>query len=558
MFGRGSTGGIVNQVSKTPSRTPFYEVTATAGTPTTFRATADLNHPLGSQIGVRLNAMFTHTDVAGRDEVEMDRWGVAPSITFGLGGPTRLTLSYFHQEEDNLPDYGVPYLFGEPAPVSKSTFYGFPAKDFERTDVSIATVRLDHEFNEAIKLRNTLRYAIYGREQETTAPRISGSPTPATPLTAITVTRGATARERDDSILANQTDLIVKFDTWGFGHTLVAGVELAREIGDFTTFTVSGTPTSPLLSPNPFASLASVSRRKNQINETIAYTAASYLVDEVEITRQWRILGGFRYDHFEAESDTMSAVTGVRTHLERTDDLVSPRAAILFLPTPFQTYYFSYGNSFNPSAEALTLAVNTVRTSPERTQSFELGAKWDFLDRLSLRAALFRVEKYDARTAEPGSPIQTLDGKQRSQGFELEAVGRILPRWNVFAAYTYLDTEVVESNDVAGGVRIEGKRLIVAPENTFTLWTTYDFLERFQVGGGVTYVDSRFGNTANTNEAPSYVKGDVTLAYRPTKNTEVRLNVLNISDERYYDQVYQAHIVPGAGRSFLFTGTFNF
>jgi catecholate siderophore receptor len=206
----------------------------------------------------------------------------------------------------------------------------------------------------------------------------------------------------------------------------------------------------------------------------------------------------------------------------------------------------------------LTLAVNTVRTSPERTQSFELGAKWDFLDRLSLRAALFRVEKYDARTAEPGSPIQTLDGKQRSQGFELEAVGRILPRWNVFAAYTYLDTEVVESNDVAGGVRIEGKRLIVAPENTFTLWTTYDFLERFQVGGGVTYVDSRFGNTANTNEAPSYVKGDVTLAYRPTKNTEVRLNVLNISDERYYDQVYQAHIVPGAGRSFLFTGTFNF
>ena len=104
---------------------------------------------------------------------------------------------------------------------------------------------------------------------------------------------------------------------------------------------------------------------------------------------------------------------------------------------------------------------------------------------LSLNAALFRIEKTDARTAEPGSLEQTLDGKQRSQGFEIEAVGRLLPNWNLFAGYTYLDTKVLESKDVQGGIPVQGKRLIAAPEHSFTLWTTYDITTQWQVGGGV-------------------------------------------------------------------------
>jgi catecholate siderophore receptor len=559
MFGRGSTGGLINQVAKTPARTPFYDFSATIGAPLQGRTTFDLNQPLSDGVGARLNAMYYQGDVAGRDEVEFQRYGVAPSLTFGLTGPTRLTLSYFFQKENNTPDNGLPYLFGQPAPVDRSTFYGLPENDFFKTTVNIATVRLDHTFNDNVKLRNTLRYASYKLEQEAVAPRIAGTPTPATPLSAIVVNRGIVARDRADDILANQTDVIITFDTWGLKHQLQTGLEFDRESTDVTNFTVAGVPTTTLLAPNMFPNLGTITRTTNTVSGTLAYTTSVYLVDEITLIKSLKLLGGFRYDHFDADFESRSAATGARTQFNRVDDVVSPRAALVYLPTNWQTYYVAWGTAFNPSAEALTLAANTVNTDPEKTQSFELGAKWQLLiNRLSLNASLFRIEKTDARTAEPGSLVQTLDGKQRSQGFEIEVVGRLLPNWNVFAGYTYLDTKVLESKDVQGGVPVQGKRLIAAPEHSVTLWTTYDITREWQVGGGMVYASERASNTSNTNTLPGYAKGDFTLAYFPWKNTEFRMNVLNISNERYFDQVYQAHTPPAPGRTFLFTGNFRF
>ena len=168
-----------------------------------------------------------------------------------------------------------------------------------------------------------------------------------------------------------------------------------------------------------------------------------------------------------------------------TDDIVSPRAALVFQPTKAQTYYFSYGTSFNPSAEALTLAVNNANTAPEENRSFELGAKWDVIEgRLGLSGALFRIDKTNARVTDIDSGLLVLDGKQQVQGFEIEIVGRILPAWNVFAGYTFLDTEVLDSTDVNNGNRVEGNDLPNAPRNTFSLWTTWDITPMWQVGGG--------------------------------------------------------------------------
>ncbi len=559
LFGRGSTGGLVNQVSKTPEGTSFAEASTTIGAPLQGRVTLDLNQRLASQAAARLNAMYYQGEVAGRDEVEFQRYGVAPSVTIGLTGPTRLTLSYLLQKEDSVPDNGLPYLFGRPAPVDRSTFYGLADHDFFRTTVHIATLRLDHTVSEAVRLRNTLRWASYHLEQEAVAPRIAGAPTPDTPLQAIMVNRGIVARDRTDDILGNQTDVVVTFDTWGLGHTLTTGVELARETTDVTTFTVTGVPQARLLDPNPFPDLAGLRRSVNTVSGTTAYTASFYAVDEVALTRHWKVLGGFRYDHFDAEFESRAAATGARTRLSRVDDVLSPRAALVFLPTAWQTYYVAWGTAFNPSAEALTLAANTVDTPPERTESFELGAKWQLLaDRLSLNASVFRIDKTDARTAEPGSPVQTLDGRQRSQGFEIEAVGRLLPGWNVLAGYTYLDTEVVRSKDIQGGVPVQGKRLIAAPEHSLSLWTTYDLGRRWQVGGGLTYASERAANANNTNTLPGYAKGDLTLAYFPWRGAEVRMNVLNVTDERYFDAVYQGHTPPAPGRTVLFTGAFRF
>jgi catecholate siderophore receptor len=151
-----------------------------------------------------------------------------------------------------------------------------------------------------------------------------------------------------------------------------------------------------------------------------------------------------------------------------------------------------------------------------------------------------------------------LDGEQRVDGFELEAVGRPLSGWNIFVNYTYLDSLVTRSKDVVAGVAVQGKRIPNVPENSAGLWTTWDITPRWQVGGGLTFMTNRTANNSGTIVVPGHVLGDLTAAYRPTRNTEVRMNILNITDERYYAQVYQAHVVPGAGRTFLFSGAFNF
>jgi catecholate siderophore receptor len=555
MFGRGSTGGAINQVSKTPYGAPGYSASLSAGNGPFLRGTADINQPLSPGAAVRLNLMGEQTEVVGRDEVEVKRWGVAPSVTLGLNGPTRLTLSYLFQQENNIPDDGVPFLFGEPAPVPRETFYGLPHADFERTNVHIATLRLEHVFNDDVRLRNTLRYAVYQRDHSITAPRIAGNPAPGTPLSAITVNRGRPTRDREDTILTNQTDVIVKFDTWRFNHTLVAGLELARETAESTTFTIGNTPTATLLNPNPFPDLSAVTRTRNQITDTTAYSVGLYAVDEMALTPQWKIIGGLRWDRFQSDFTQRTVATGARLELERTDSMVSPRAALVFQPTAAQTYYFSYGTSFNPSAEALTLAANNVNADPEESRTFELGAKWELLrNALSFRTALFQIDKTNARTADPVLGVMVLEGEQRVRGFELEAIGRILPRWQVFAGYTYLDSRAVEALEVG----VEGKRLANVPEHSASLWTTYDIGERWQVGGGLVYVGERFANNTNTNRVPGYVRGDATVAFRPLRQIELRLNVVNISDEKYYDSVYQAHVVPGAGRTFILTGTFTY
>ena len=214
--------------------------------------------------------------------------------------------------------------------------------------------------------------------------------------------------------------MIVKFDTWRFKHTLVTGVEASRETSDVRRYTFTGVPITELVNPNAFANLSAMSRAKNFDGSSAATAVGVYAVDEMAITEQWKIMGGLRYDLFDADFRNRFGAL----NLSRTDEALSPRAALVFLPTKAQTYYFSYGTSFNPSAEALVLALNNASTEPEKNETFELGAKWDFLDgALGVRTAVFRTYKNNARTTDPVLGIQVTDGKQRVQGFELEVVG---------------------------------------------------------------------------------------------------------------------------------------
>jgi catecholate siderophore receptor len=554
-FGRGTTGGIINQVSKLPRLESFSSGTLSLGNGFLFRVTGDINQRINDTSAFRVNFMGHLDEVVDRDEVEVKRMGIAPSVTFGLGTSTQLTLSYFLQSEDNIPDYGFPFLFGKPPQVSRENFYGLAREDSEETLVNVGTLRLDHRFNDQLSLRNILRYSRVDREAFPSPPRISGTPTPSTPLSEIIVAPAHPGRDTTESILDNQTDLISRFETLSLKHTLITGMEIGTEDFDATRFAFSNIPTTPLLDPNPVRDTSRMTRSVSAITDTSTFLLGIYASDTIKLIPQLDLVGGVRWDLFDA--DFKNRITGEK--FSRTDKMWSYRAGLVFHPWSTHSYYFAYGNSYNPSAEALALGANTADTDPEKNQTFEIGGKIDLLEGgLSLQGALFRTEKTNARTPDPITGLQVLEGKQRVQGFELGMVGRPLPSLNVFAGYTYLDSEILESNEIVNGVSVVGNEMPNAPRNSFSLWATYDFLQRWQVGSGIYYVGERFANNANTNVAPDYVRWDMTVGYQINKNIQLRLNAINLTDKLYFDNVNPSHIIPAPGRTIIATGIFNF
>jgi catecholate siderophore receptor len=553
IFGRGSTGGAINQVSKSPSLTPSRTLSLTSGYGPTVRGTADINQPLGDTSALRLNLLGYYNDVVDRDEIWLSRFGIAPSYIVGLGTPTQFSAYFYYTHDEGTPDYGYPYVFGNPPDVPRGNNYGLANQDFERDDVFILTLRLDHAFNDAVKMRNALRVAYYHRQAEVSPPgAITASP--GTNLSTITVTRGHTERDQRDYNFTEQTDFTFRFDTWGLKHTLVTGLEFAYEIEDVTRWAFAPIPTTNLIFPDPLRP-TSMTKTTNFRGRTEAFSFGVYFVDEIAITSWLKIMGGLRFDHFDTDFENKF----LRQEFSQINNEFGPRAALIFQPTPQQTYYFSYGTSYNPSAEGLALAINTVSAEPEKNTAYEIGAKWDlFGSRLALATAVFQIDKTNARTTDPLLGVQINEGEQRVRGFEVSAAGTILPSWNIFSGYTFLDSEVIESKDVASGIAVEGKRIPNVAKHTATLWTTWDITPQWQVGGGAFYSSSRYANNINTNKVPWYVRGDLTAAYRPIKSLELRGNIINVSDERYTDAVHPNHNIPGTARTYLLTATWSF
>ncbi|MDB6133003.1 MAG: TonB-dependent siderophore receptor family protein [Verrucomicrobiales bacterium] len=611
--GRGSTGGAINLVTKTPKAESFYRSDITGGTDDLFRGTIDINMPLWSRdqevpaalapssstsgkgiVGIgkapvaaapvsstesvpfaafRLNGVFNTGDTPGRNYAENERWGVAPSLAFGLGTDTRLTLTYSHFEEDNVPDYGIPWVplntnpalssySNKAAPVSFDNWYGLNGYDFEKTETDLAGVLFEHDFSPSIKLRNFTRYGLTHRESAITAPRFNS-------VNTITLlNRQLQQREIENEIWSNQTDVTFSFNTGTLEHSLVVGLEFARENQDNrNSAQTANQPLADLHHPDanqkPFGPLPEITRTvvnngiASQVgipNSATADTVSAYLFDTVKIGKHWEVTGGARYDHVDADYDNSA------TSFNSTDDMLSWRAALVFKPVEQGSIYFGYGTSFNPSIDGnvgLTLTPQNQDLDPEETGTFELGTKWDVLDnRLSLTAAVFHTEKDHARTVDPTDPlaVTVLDGKQRVQGFELGAAGKITDWWNIFGGYTYLDSEVKSSRNPAE----VGKELSNTPENSLSLWTTFDLPGRVTIGGGAQFVDSRFNNNINQREADSYWTFDAMASWQVTKNFGLRLNVYNLADERYIDRVGGGHFVPGVGRSATLTASVSF
>jgi catecholate siderophore receptor len=565
--GRGSTGGYINLFSKQPQLGTFVNGTVGVGLPGFKRTTADMNRGgesvgLGGGTALRVNMLYHDADTPGRDHVETHRVGFAPSIAVGLGTSTRAILSYFRLQQDNQPDYGIPFVpdsnevladfHNRPAPVDYDNYYGLLERDFEKTKANIATFALEHDLTPGIRLSNTTRYGYATRDSVYSAPRFLET-------TSTLIRAQPQSRDTVDKILLNQSNIFAEFDTGSIRHDAIAGFEISSEKSRNQLRSVTEGDPTDLFDPDPARPWdGTIVDLPGEVVRAKADTVAAYVFDTVHLSEQFLITGGLRWERYKSEFiPAPSQLDDDTQPIERTDRSLTWRAGATYKPVPTLSIYAGAGTSVNPSVENMTQT--TPRASldalkPERSRTYELGAKWDgFKGKLLLTAAVFRTEKVNARTTEAGGDIFVLDGEQRVDGFEFGATGRITENWQVIGSYTYLDSEVRDSrNDDE-----IGNRLGNVPKHSGSLWTLYKLPQGVEIGGGVRYVSSRYTNVANTRKVGDYWVADATLGYDINAKTTLRVNVFNIFDERYADALSGGHFIPGPGRSAVATLAFG-
>ncbi|MFC6339291.1 TonB-dependent siderophore receptor [Pseudomonas sp. CCM 7891] len=589
--GRGSAGGSLNLVSKTPQARDFLNGGFTYGSDQTRRYVLDVNRQFLDNAAFRLNLMSHEQNVAGRDTINYDRWGVAPSLTFGLGTPTRVNFSYYHMESNDLPDSGIPYGYSSPTATAhvhdkptdggdSNNFYGLKDRDFRKTRADIATFSIEHDLNDSMTLKNTLRHGSTGQDYILTQPDDSKRNV----SQFGTVWRRANARVSTTTTTTNQTDLFGSFQALGFKHSYSTGLEFTGEetrVSGYDFGTSNGaqvcnpgsTPScTSLANPNPGDAWDSSIARNYYGTNTKATSRAAYVFDTIELDPKWLLNVGLRYDTFDTEANTNAAAG--RTKVKDDSQFFNWQAGLVWKPLENGSIYTSYATSASPAGglvgegadpNGFVTGINTSDLKPEETVNYELGTKWDlFHSRLSLTAAVFRTEKKNARILVDSNTYETA-GESRVDGLELSASGKLTDKWQVFAGYSYLKSELVDpgkNGNRAGAVTAgsnKGNEMPNTPKNSFSLWTTYEVTPKLTIGGGAFYVDEVYGDAANTVYVPSYTRYDAMASYKLTKNVDLQLNVQNLTDKTYYDKAYASHFAnQAAGRTALLTTSFHF
>lgn len=569
--GRSSTSGAINQISKAPMFDSAHAATLGLGLDDYRRATADINQGFGDSMALRVNLLYHDAEVAERDVVKNERWGVAPSFALGLGEATLLTLSYLYQEEDNVPDYGLPWVaithngvtyptgaYNATPPVDQSNFYGLKDYDFEDLETQIATAKIEHEFNDDVRIENVLRHIDNDRNSAITAPRQAG--------------RQLQRREMGYENLTNQTNLIAHFATGALRHDLVTGLELAYE--DTTSRNSAQATNQPgfdLYAPNPndrpFGPMPPIT---GDPSETNLDTIAVYAFDTLALNDQWLLSGGLRWDEVDVEYESRSFTAGAITRLQKSEGLLSWNAGVTYKPSANGSVYASYGTAQDPTVDAgavgsglsnLPTAANNVNLDPEKSRHYEIGTKWDLLDAaLSVTAAAFRSEKTNVRTRLDNTQPFVLSGEMIVDGVELGVAGNISERWSAFGGYVYLDSKIKSS---ANPIDVDAV-LLQTPEHSLSLWTTYTLPFELTLGAGAQFIDRVVRSRAQTttgvveNALSSYWLVDVMASYPLTDSITLRLNASNVTDEFYVDRIGGGHYVPGAGRSAYLTADIRF
>lgn len=588
--GRGSAGGYVNLVTKTPRREAFTDAALSLGfdgedSESRARGTVDVNVPLSDGTAVRVNALWQDGGVAGRDVAEQNAWGLAPSIAFGLDSDTQFALAYQHFEQDNIPDWGVPAALidgmqrHDPTLNEKSLrdkFYGL-ASDFDDVTSDFVLARVEHTYSANLAISNQTRWSKTDRDAVYTLPTGYDA-------NARTVTTQSQAYSRENESLSNLTALTASFSTGAVEHHVATGLELTREESEARQFGTLSNPGTgaPISIFDPDSRRASAPNlTPSGVSSVEIETVAVYAYDTLQLSPKWQLTGGLRVEHYTVDIDSrnMDGTPQGPDAYDVSETTVGGKLGLVYKPVENGSVYASVSVSSLPPGSFLSnpdisregdnafpgwsAGQNSAGSKVQRSTNYEIGTKWELLNRrLATTAALFRTERDNIAITgrdfrvDPLPPTQRLGyGEQIVQGLELGVAGEILPGWTVFGGALFLDSErrhsafldearrLANPADYGTALRTSGDELAFTPKVSANVWTTYRLPMGLTVGGGAQYVGTSWIGRPDDAERiiangvfgklPSYVVVNAIVAYDFTPKVSARLNVQNLGDELY-------------------------
>ena len=612
--GRSAPTGAINLVSKQANLRDAISGSVSAGNDGQQRATADWNARLGETSALRLNAMWQDSDVAGRDHVNNSRWGIAPSLGFGLGTDTRAFLNLLYVKQDNVPDglvptIGLPSWVPQPGleqlaghPVDPENFYG-SRLDHDDVTAQMATLRFEHDFSDTLKLSNTLRWGKTRQDYFITSYTATGGDatdplaghiqwTDVDDLSTYTLQRtNFSTRDQENRILTDQLNLRADFATGRVDHFPSAGVELTREEQTAWGIATSGSLDPIGLYDPDWASTGGTLSyaHSGAVAHGRTDTMAAYLFDTLKFGSHFLLTAGVRADHYDTDFDATAVCSTVvplprngvacpagvadgtvvpSADLDDSDTLLNYKLGLVYKPVEALSLYANAALSQQPPGGA-NFSLNTTANSadnldndPQKARTYEIGTKWLFDDAFAFNLALFRTDVTNEIAPDPDSPSgYSQIGEKRVQGVEISATGNVTDRWSLSLGYLHQNA-TVEQGAIAS--QDGSNNLSYTPGEAFTSWTTYELPFGLTVGGGIRYTGGLHKGTDGAVGTPDHTKSwtvyDAVVSYPVNDHFTVRLNGYNLFDKRYVAAINKSgyRYAPGTPRTFLLSVDYRF
>ena len=558
LFGKGSTGGVVNQVNKAPLLIDQHEAAYTLGSGKEHRLTGDFNFKTGEDAAFRLNAMVHNADNHGAMQKKR---GIAPTFSWGVGTRDEFSVGLYYLDIQGRPLYNHPWFQSNGVIVPSlpaKNYYGLNS-DYLNSSAQYATLSHIHRFDDNGELKTRLRHGRYERDLWASVIRFGAGTTIDNINSSTVVTRSPKGRVGVSNLTQLQSDYTNSFQWGGKKHDLIAGIDIyeddAKRNQNFAGTasgmdTTVGTPNNGDWRPD--------NRGNPTFNTFKARNVGLYAQDTVALTPTLKLVGGLRYDHFKA-----SYYSSADLNHARSDGLWSPRIGALYQPDDSASYYISYGTSYNTSGDTYQFSnpnagtEKTANTDAEKSRNFEIGGKFELFEkRASLGVAAFYSEKYNERNTDPDTAAQQqlLSGKRHAAGMEFNLAGRITPAWEIFYNHTWIPSAKIDESNVVlaangGGAQVKGDRPGLTPKHSGSLWSTYAVTPQVRIGAGLNYRGKQNPEGSRAVVADSFITADAMVEYSVDERTSLKLNVTNLTNKLYADTLYRGFYAPGAART---------